>query len=126
MAEGILRTAAGDLADVQSAGAKPAGFVHPLAIQVMAEIGIDISCHRSKHLNEFLTSPIETVITVCDHANELCPVFPNQVNRLHWSFDDPAKTPGTEEQKLAEFRRVRDEIRRVFEDYAERRRRARL
>lgn len=118
MAEAILRTAAGDILDVQSAGTKPAGFVHPLAIRVMAEIGIDISQHRSKHLNEFLKQPVETVITVCDSANQACPVFPGRANRHHWGFVDPAHVPGSDEEKLTAFRRVRDEIRRVFETYA--------
>jgi arsenate reductase (thioredoxin) len=118
LAEGILRAAAGDCLDVQSAGSKPAGYVHPLAIQVMKEIGIDISSHRSKHLSEFLDQPIETVITVCGNADQACPVFPGQVNRHHWGFDDPARAEGTDEQKLAVFRRVRDEIRMVFEAYA--------
>src|SRR5665647_463895 len=79
LAEGILRAAAGDSLIVQSAGSKPAGYVHPLAIQVMHEIGIDISLHRSKHLNEFLEKEIETVITVCGHAAQACPIFPGQV-----------------------------------------------
>lgn len=119
LAEGILRHAAGDHLNVVSAGSKPAGYVHPLAIQVMKEIGIDISQHRSKHLNEFLQQPIETVITVCGNADQACPVFPGQLNRHHWGFDDPAHATGPEEEKLAVFRRVRDEIRRVFEAYAE-------
>src|SRR5258707_11791079 len=118
MAEGILRAAAGDILDVQSAGSNPAGLVHPLAIKVMAEIGMDISNHKSKHLNEFLSRPIETVITVCDNANQACPVFPGQANRHHWSFPDPARAPGSEAEQLVEFRRVRDDIRRVFETYA--------
>lgn len=118
LAEGILRAAAGDLLDIQSAGSKPAGYVHPLAIQVMAEIGLDISQHRSKHLNEFLQQPVETVITVCGNADQACPMFPGQVNRHHWGFDDPAHATGTEAERLAVFRRVRDEIRRVFEAYA--------
>ncbi len=118
LAEGVLRTAAGEVVDVQSAGSDPAGYVHPLAIRVMKEIGIDISGHRSKHLKDFLQRPIETVITVCAKADQACPTFPGQVNRYHWSFDDPAKAEGTEEQKLAVFRRVRDEIRKVFEAYA--------
>lgn len=118
LAEGILRHAAGNLLEVQSAGSKPAGYVHPLAIQVMNEIGIDISAHRSKHLNEFLNRPVETVITVCGNADQACPTFPGQVNRHHWGFDDPAHATGTDEEKLATFRRVRDEIRRVFEAYA--------
>ncbi len=118
LAEGVLRAAAGGLLDVQSAGSKPAGYVHPLAMKVMKEIGIDISGHRSKHLNEFLQRPVETVITVCGNAEQVCPTFPGQVNRYHWGFDDPAKAAGTEEDKLAVFRRVRDEIKRVFEAYA--------
>ena len=118
LAEGILRASAGDLLEVHSAGSKPAGFVHPLAVQVMQEIGIDISPHRSKHLNEFLTQKIETVITVCGNADQACPVFPGQVNRHHWGFDDPAHAAGTTEEKLRVFRTVRDEIRRVFEAYA--------
>lgn len=118
MAEGILRAAAGDLVDVFSAGSKPAGYVHPKAIAVLAEIGIDISAHTSKHMNEFLTRPITTVITVCGRADQLCPVYPGQAHRHHWGFDDPAHATGTEEEILAEFRRVRDEIRLVFGAYA--------
>jgi arsenate reductase len=118
LAEAILRAAANELIEVQSAGSKPAGNVHPLAMRVMKEIGIDISGHRSKHLSEFLQRPVETVITVCGHADQACPMFPGQVNRYHWGFDDPAKAEGTEEEKLAVFRRVRDEIKMVFEAYA--------
>ena len=118
LAEGILHAAAGDMIDVQSAGSKPAGYVHPLAIRVMEEIGIDISGHRSKHLSEFLQQPVETVITVCGNADQVCPMFPGQVNRYHWGFDDPAHATGTEEEKLAVFRRVRDEIKMVFQAYA--------
>src|SRR5512138_1328539 len=115
LAEGILRAAVGDLLDVVSAGSKPAGYVHPLAIRVMREIGIDISGHRSKQLEEFLQQPVETGITVCGKADQACPMFPGQINRPHWGFDDPAHATGTEEDKLVVFRRVRDEIRRVFE-----------
>jgi arsenate reductase (thioredoxin) len=117
IAEGFLRATAGDILDVQSAGSKPAGYVHPLAIKVMSEVGVDISGHRSKHLDEFLTRKIETVITVCGNADQACPVFPGQVNRHHWSFYDPAKAEGTEEEILEVFRRVRDEMRSVFEAY---------
>src|SRR6478736_6681880 len=99
LAEGILRKAAGELINVQSAGSKPAGYVHPLAIKVMAEIDIDIAEHRSKHLDEFLQSDVETVITVCGNADQACPVFPGQLNRHHWGFDDPAHATGTDEQK---------------------------
>lgn len=117
IAEGLLRAAAGDVLNVQSAGSKPAGFVHPLAIQVMSEVGIDISQHRSKHLDEFLNQPIETVITVCGNADQACPMFPGQANRHHWGFFDPAKAEGSDEQILKVFREVRDEMRRVFEAY---------
>jgi arsenate reductase len=117
LAEGFLRAAAGDVLNVQSAGSNPAGYVHPLAIKVMAEVGIDISKHRSKHMSEFLNQSVETVITVCGNADQACPIFPGQVNRYHWGFNDPAHAPGTEEEKLVVFRRVRDEIRRVFEAY---------
>ncbi len=122
LAEGILRAAAGDRFDVASAGSRPAGYVHPLAIRAMREIGIDISAHRSKSWNEFREQKIETVITVCGEADEACPVFPGQVNRHHWPFDDPARSTGTDEEKLAVFRRVRDEIRRTFTAYADGRR----
>ena len=118
LAEGILRAAAGDALRVASAGSKPAGYVHPLAIKVLAEIGIDISTHRSKHLSEFLSEKVETVITVCGNADQACPMFPGQVNRYHWGFDDPAHATGTEEEQLAVFRRVRDEIARTFRAYA--------
>ena len=118
LAEGILRAAAGDSIQVASAGSKPAGYVHPLAIAALKEIGIDVSQHRSKHLEEFLDQEVETVITVCGNADQACPTFPGQVNRYHWAFDDPAHATGTDEEKLAVFRRVRDEIRRVFEAYA--------
>ena len=118
MAEGILRAAAGEVVEVHSAGSNPAGYVHPKAIAALAEIGLDISGHTSKHMNEFLDRDIDTVITVCGNADQACPVFPGQVHRHHWPFDDPAHAEGTEEEVMAEFRRVRDEIRRVFEAYA--------
>ena len=117
--EGILRAALGELANVQSAGSKPAGFVHPLAVKVMAEIGLDISAHRSKHLQEFISQPVHTVITVCGTADQACPVFPGQLNRHHWPFFDPAKAAGSDEEILNCFRQVRDEMRRVFEAYAD-------
>lgn len=118
LAEGILRAALGDGFRVESAGSKPAGYVHPLAIRAMEEIGIDISGHRSKHLDEFLSDDIETVITVCGNADQACPMFPGQVDRHHFPFDDPAHATGTEEEQMAVFRRVRDEIRAVFGAYA--------
>ena len=118
LAEGFLRRALGDTAVVASAGSKPAGYVHPLAIKVMAEEGIDIFQHTSKHLNEFLDRDVETVITVCGNADQACPMFPGQLNRHHWGFLDPAHATGTEEEQLAVFRTVRDQIRMVFEAYA--------
>ena len=118
IAEGILRRAAGDLIDVQSAGSRPAGYVHPKATEVMKEVGIDISRHTSKHMNEYLDRRVNTVITVCGNADQACPMFPGQVNRYHWGFVDPALAKGTEDQIYSEFRRVRDQITLVFEAYA--------
>lgn len=122
LAEGLLRAAAGDFLNVASAGSKPAGYVHPLAIQVMKEIGMDISGHHSKSMNEFLNQSVETVITVCGNADQACPAYPGQLNRHHWGFDDPAHATGTDEEKLAVFRCVRDQIKMVFEAYADGRR----
>lgn len=118
LAEGLLRAALDERYAVASAGSKPAGYVHPLAIRAMEEIGLDISAHRSKHLDEFLEQDVETVITVCGNADQVCPIFPGQVNRHHWGFDDPAHATGSEEEQMAVFRRIRDEIKRVFEAYA--------
>ena len=99
MAEGILRAVVGDKLRIASAGSKPSGYVHPLAIRALAEIGIDISTHHSKHLGEFLAQDVETVITVCGNADQACPMFPGQVNRHHWGFDDPAHATGSEEDR---------------------------
>ena len=122
LAEGLLRHLAGDFLEVASAGSKPAGYVHPLGIKAMAEIGIDISAHTSKSMNAFLDRDVETVITVCGNADQACPIFPGQRNRHHWPFDDPAHTSGSEEEIMAVFRRVRDEIKAVFTAYADGRR----
>lgn len=111
MAEGLLRQLGGPAVEVHSAGTR-ASFVRPEAIQVMAELGIDISGHWSKTVDEFLGQPFDYVITVCDHANEICPVFPAKTNRIHQSFEDPpAPGVGSEEERLVIFRRVRDELR---------------
>ena len=118
MAEGLLRNIAGDRFDVESAGTI-ASFVRPQAIAAMAEIGIDISGHRSKCLDEFLDTEFEYVITVCDNANESCPVFPGNARRIHWSFDDPAEAKGDDEDVAEVFRRVRDEIREKLRSFAE-------
>lgn len=118
MAEGILRQAAGDLFNIHSAGSKPAGYVHPLAIEALSELDIDISTHTSKHLDQFLDAGINTVITVCDNANESCPIFPGTVNRYHWGFEDPPRAARPGEDPIEAFRRVRDQIRNTFEAFA--------
>jgi arsenate reductase len=105
-------------ADVASAGSDPAGYVHPMAVEVMKEIEIDISAHTSKHLDKFLQREVHTVITVCGNADQACPIFPGQAEKHHWPFDDPAKATGSEDEIRAVFRRVRDEIRAKFEAYA--------
>ena len=110
MAEGLLEHDAGDRFEVESAGTKP-GRVRPEAIAVMKELGIDISGHRSKHVDEFQDQSFDYVLTVCDNANESCPVFPGHAERIHKAFEDPAAFQGTEEARLALFRRVRNEIR---------------
>ena len=121
MAEGILKSVAGESLNVQSAGSNPAGYVHPLAIKALGEIGIDISSNSSKHMNEFLQQDVETVITVCGNADQACPVYPGQVNRFHWPFFDPAKAEGREEEIYEKFKTVRDEIQKVFTDYGKER-----
>ncbi len=117
MAEAILRKAGGEAIRVESAGSKPSGYVHPLAVKAVEEIGLDLSEGRSKSLDEFLDQDVETVITVCGNADQACPVFPGQARRYHWPFDDPAHAEGTEEEQMEVFRRVRDEIDRVFSAY---------
>jgi arsenate reductase (thioredoxin) len=109
MAEGLLRDLAGDRFEVMSAGTE-ATRVRPLAIRAMEEIGIDISGQKSKTLERYLEEPFDYVITVCDHANEACPFFPGTSNRLHWSFEDPSRAEGSEQERLAVFRKVRDRI----------------
>jgi arsenate reductase len=109
MAEGFLRAMAGDRFEIASAGTE-ATRVHPLTIRAMDEIGIDLSGHTSKTLDQFLGQPWDYVITVCDSANERCPAFPARTTRIHWSFADPSQAAGTEEERLGIFRRVRDEI----------------
>ena len=110
MAEGLLRHQAGDRFEVESAGSKPSA-VRPEAIQVMREIGINISDHRSKHLDEFTGQHFDYVITVCDNANESCPIFPGETKRIHRSFEDPPPpNVGSDRERLETFRRVRDDI----------------
>lgn len=114
MAEGLLRGLGGDRFVAFSAGTE-ATLVRPLAIRAMAELGIDIGAQESKTLTRFLGEQFDAVITVCDAANEACPVFPGTARRLHWSFDDPSRATGTEDEQLAVYRRVRDEIRARIE-----------
>jgi arsenate reductase len=109
MAEGLLRHMAGELFEVESAGVEPS-HVREQAIEAMRERGIDISGQHSKSVDEFAGQAFDYVITVCDNANERCPVFPGKTERIHWSFDDPAAAEGDETARLAVFRRVRDEI----------------
>jgi arsenate reductase len=119
MAEGILRHLMGDRFEVFSAGTKPS-VVNPMAIKVMAEIGIDISGHRSKSVEEFQGMNFDFVITTCDAARETCPVFPGKARRLHWSFNDPAEAEGSENEILSAFRKVRDEIKqRIQEEFSQ-------
>jgi arsenate reductase len=110
MAEGWLRALYPDRIEAHSAGSQPAGYVHPLAVRVMAEAGVDISAGRSKSLNEFLDQQFDYVLTVCNSAAEACPVFPGPARRVHRDFTDPAKVTGSEQEVLESFRRVRDEI----------------
>ena len=114
MAEGLLRQLGSDRFEVFSAGTE-ATFVRPLAIKAMAELGIDISKQQSKKLDRYLDEPFDDVITVCDTAAETCPIFPGAAHRRHWSFEDPSKATGSEDEQLAVYRRVRDEIRSRIE-----------
>jgi arsenate reductase len=118
MAEALLRAAAGDLFEVYSAGSKPKGEVHPCAIKVIEELNISMAGHRSEHLDLYLNCGINTVITVCGNADQACPSFPGQVSRYHWGFEDPPHAQAPGESEIDAFRRIRDEIKLVFEAYA--------
>jgi len=118
MAEGLLRHDAGNVYEVFSAGTKPS-HVRPEAVAVMREVGIDISGHRSKSVDEFAGQDFDYVITVCDNAKESCPLFPAKTKRVHWSIEDPAAVQGTEEEALAAFRRARDELRARLQAFAQ-------
>jgi len=117
MAEGLLRACGGESIEVFSAGTKP-GYVRSEAIAVMRELGIDLSGHRSKHVQEFDGQPFDYVITVCDNANESCPVFPNNTRRIHWTFPDPGAVEGDQAERLAAFRQVRDGLADKLRDFA--------
>lgn len=116
MAEGLLRHFGGDKFEVESAGVV-SSFVRPQAIEAMKEMGIDISSHRSKSVEEFQGQEFDYVITVCDNAKENCPFFPASTERIHRSFDDPAEAKGSDEEQLNVFRRVRDEIRKKLQNF---------
>jgi arsenate reductase len=111
MAEGFVNHLLGSRWEARSAGTAPVARVHPLAVRAMAEVGVDISGGTPEHLDAYLDQPWDLVVTVCDSANEACPTFPRPVKRMHVSFSDPATAEGTEEEKMAVFRRVRDQIR---------------
>ena len=117
MAEALLRSLGSNRYDVHSAGLDEPAPLHPLAIQVMAEVGLDISGQRSKHLNDYLDTQFDHVITLCDRARVVCPDFARDSETLHWQVDDPAAAPGTDAERLAAFRRVRDELRQSLEDW---------
>ena len=117
MAEGFFRQLSSGTWESHSAGSKPSGYVHPLAVAAMAEAGIDIGDGRSKSVNEFDGQEFDLVVTVCDHANEACPHFPGAITRAHWPFDDPADAAGSDEEKMVMFRRVRDEIRDRIDNF---------
>ena len=116
MAEGLLSHFAGEKFDVYSAGLEP-GIVNPKAIQVMNEIGIDISHHTSKNVDQFLGQQFNYIFTVCDNAKERCPYFPGKAKRIHRGFEDPAKATGSEEETLAVFRKVRDQIKNELHEF---------
>ena len=118
MAEGLLRHDGGNIFDVYSGGVEPTQ-VRPEAVEAMNDIGIDISSHRSKSVDEFAGQEFDYVITVCDNANEHCPIFPGRTRRIHWSFEDPAASEGDEDARLAVFQRVRDEIREQLRRFAD-------
>lgn len=119
MGEGLFRHEVGDRFEVFSAGAR-ATLVRPEAIAVMAELGIDLSTHRSKTVDEFLGQEFAYVVTVCDNANETCPVFPASTKRIHWGLEDPAAVTGSDEDRRSAFRRIRDELHELVREFANR------
>jgi arsenate reductase (thioredoxin) len=119
MAEGLWNLLGQGQWSAVSAGSKPAGYVHPLAIVAMQELGIDLSAARSKHLEKFASDKFDLVVTVCDHARDACPVFPGALQTLHWPFHDPAEAGGTEVERLSCFRAVRDEIQQKISAWLE-------
>jgi arsenate reductase len=121
MGEGLFRQAAGGGWEISSAGTK-ASFVRPEAVTVMREIGVDISGHRSKSVDEFAGQQFDYIVTVCDNARDTCPVFPGRAERLHWSLEDPAAVNGDEHARLAAFRRIRDQLSQKVDSFFRERR----
>lgn len=119
MAEGLIRHYFGDRVEVYSAGTRPSGYVHPLAVEVMREIGVDISCQHSKPIDEFHGMDFDLVITVCDDADRNCPVWLGRGKKVHIGFFDPAAVTGSEEERIVAFRTVRDEIMKRVLSYVE-------
>ncbi len=119
MAEGLWNQVGGGGWQAHSAGSRPAGYVHPLAIRAMQELGLDIAANRSKSLDEFARQEFDLVVTVCDHARDSCPVWTGARQTLHVPFDDPAHATGSEAEQMQEFRRVRDEIQAWIRGYLE-------
>jgi len=117
MAEGLFRDLGNGQWESHSAGSKPSGYVHPLAVQAMQERGFDISAGVSKSVDEFNGQNFDLVVTVCDNAHEACPIFPDAIDRQHWPFDDPADATGTDEEKLQVFVRVRNEIEQTITNF---------
>lgn len=117
MAEALLRSKAGERFDVYSAGSKPGDQVHPMAVSVLGELGIDISAARPKSLMEFVNENFDYVITLCDNAGDTCPMFPGQPVSAHWSFEDPVAFEGSEEEKLGFFRQIRDQIAKQLDSF---------
>ncbi len=117
MAEALWRQIAKGTWESFSAGSRPSGYVHPKAIEAMRELGVDISAYRSKSVSEFDGQPFDLVVTVCDNAREACPFFPGAKETLHWPFFDPAEATGSQEEQMAVFRRVRDEISTTISSY---------
>lgn len=117
MAEGLWNKLGAGQWESHSAGSNPAGYVHPLAIEAMGEVGIDLTAARSKRADEFAGQAFDLVVTLCDHAKKTCPIFPGAKQTLHWPFDDPADATGTDEQRKVVFRRVRDEIHNRIKQY---------
>ena len=123
MAEGLLRSLSHGAVQAHSAGTHPS-HLNPLAIEAMKEVGIDISAHRSKSVQEFAGQRFDVVITVCDNARESCPIFPGAPERLHWSYPDPAAVEGSREERLRAFREVRDDLYQRLQSFLESRRTA--